>query len=283
MPAPLFTFPANHITTNIDNSQHAILLRMNISWRKLSNQHGFTLIEILVVLSIIGILVSAVMFNMSDSSKKARDSERQADLRNIQSALELYKNKYGRYPEACTPANSTNAQGWSGQPGTNFACQSQVNNYILGNEVEGRLFSEFIPVLPTDPKLNSSTPGTSGYVYRTNANGTVYKLMAMRTVESEKVNYGHPFKSCDIVPVNSNGTGYPDGAGPNDITVAGWCSYVQVSGMSNGPQPHCKMQGDNGNDGRFSNSYGLWGGFEPKNSLGNDALRFRETTTVICR
>ena len=57
---------------------------------------GFTLIEVLVTVSIISILAAVIAINSVDAGKQSRDEKRQADIRNLQSALELYKNKYGR-------------------------------------------------------------------------------------------------------------------------------------------------------------------------------------------
>jgi len=59
---------------------------------------GFTLIEMLIVVAIIGILASIVVVGLNTSRKQARDTRRLADLRGIQTALELYYNKNGYYP-----------------------------------------------------------------------------------------------------------------------------------------------------------------------------------------
>lgn len=58
---------------------------------------GFTLIELSVVISIIGLLSSVVLASLNTARAKARDSRRMSDLRNIQLALELYYDKYGTY------------------------------------------------------------------------------------------------------------------------------------------------------------------------------------------
>jgi general secretion pathway protein G len=59
---------------------------------------GFTLIELLVVISIIGILSSFLLSNFIGARQRARDGLRKSDLRQIQSALELYRSDQGSYP-----------------------------------------------------------------------------------------------------------------------------------------------------------------------------------------
>lgn len=59
---------------------------------------GFTLIELLVVIAIIGLLASTVLAALDSVRAKARDSRRIADMRQIQTALELYFNDNGVYP-----------------------------------------------------------------------------------------------------------------------------------------------------------------------------------------
>lgn len=59
---------------------------------------GFTLVELLVVVSIIGILTTLVVANLNSARERARDANRKSDLRNIQTALRLYYNDIGNYP-----------------------------------------------------------------------------------------------------------------------------------------------------------------------------------------
>jgi prepilin-type N-terminal cleavage/methylation domain-containing protein len=184
---------------------------------------GFTLAEIIIVVAVLGIIASIVLFNVGAAARKSRDGDRQADLRTLQSAVELYKQKYGRYPNGCRGADT-----WSGQTGTSYACATG-NQFIVG------LAPEFIPTLPTDKKLLDAN---SGYVYTTNTDGTVYKIMAKRTVESEVVDYTHKFKSCDVDTAN---------------TASLICT---VTAPTNSKPNHCLET-----DANFQISYGVWGGF----------------------
>lgn len=65
-------------------------------------QKGFTLVELLVVIAIIGILSTLLMTNFIGVRQRARDAQRKADLRQIQSALELYRADQGAYPPPAT-------------------------------------------------------------------------------------------------------------------------------------------------------------------------------------
>ena len=67
-------------------------------------QKGFTLIEIMIVVAIIGILTGMVTINLSSARERARDVERKGDLRDIANAMELYKNDHNPpvYPDTAT-------------------------------------------------------------------------------------------------------------------------------------------------------------------------------------
>ncbi len=62
------------------------------------NQRGFTLIEMLVVVTIIGLLSSALLVGLSEARARARDSRRLADIRQIQNGLENLYFESGSYP-----------------------------------------------------------------------------------------------------------------------------------------------------------------------------------------
>lgn len=82
--------------------------------------HAFTLIELLVVISIIGALTTLLMVNFLAARERARDALRKGDFRNIQTALRLYYNDNGKYPDGnasfqilgCGPKAARTACAW---------------------------------------------------------------------------------------------------------------------------------------------------------------------------
>jgi len=71
---------------------------MNLVWKRMrKDQKGFTLVELLVVVVILGILATLAVQTIGDKSANARANKELADIRTIQSAVELYfldKNVY---------------------------------------------------------------------------------------------------------------------------------------------------------------------------------------------
>jgi len=73
---------------------------------------GFTLVELLVTITIIGILASIGLNTFTSAQKKSRDAKRKAHLRQIVDALEAYNNDNGEYPAT----NNGNIEGCEDDP-----------------------------------------------------------------------------------------------------------------------------------------------------------------------
>ncbi|MBP6925791.1 MAG: type II secretion system protein [Candidatus Pacebacteria bacterium] len=69
---------------------------------------GFTALELLVVLAIIGILISVALTGIDLSRKRARDNARIADVQNIILSLEQYHDTCREYPEDIYDQNTNN-------------------------------------------------------------------------------------------------------------------------------------------------------------------------------
>ena len=66
--------------------------------KRLSNRKGFTLVELLVVVSIIGILAAIAVPRFTDANAAARGAKVLADLRTIDSASAIHLANTGSYP-----------------------------------------------------------------------------------------------------------------------------------------------------------------------------------------
>jgi type IV pilus assembly protein PilA len=76
---------------------------LNRKKRLPANWQGFSLLELLIVIAIIGILVSVGVASYSQAQKKTRDSRRTSDMKAIQAAWEqYYSDNNGSYPASCT-------------------------------------------------------------------------------------------------------------------------------------------------------------------------------------
>ncbi len=71
----------------------------------LKRQSGFTLLELLIVIVIIGILALLIIPNITSAPKKARDTQRKTDLRAIQKGLEEYFVSNNAYPSTAGVAD----------------------------------------------------------------------------------------------------------------------------------------------------------------------------------
>lgn len=71
---------------------------------KLIFKKGFTLVELLIVMGVLGIIIGSVFFTLNplEQLQKSRDAQRKNDLAQVQRALETFYNDYGRYPENTT-------------------------------------------------------------------------------------------------------------------------------------------------------------------------------------
>lgn len=78
-------------------------------------RRGFTLVELLLVVTIIGILAGAVLVNIRGHSKRARVQRAKTDIANIGSALSIYEMTVGDYPEDLQDLmEDPGVDGWNG-------------------------------------------------------------------------------------------------------------------------------------------------------------------------
>lgn len=71
------------------------------------SQEGFTIVELLIVIVVIGILAALVLTTFQGVQARARDTERKTDVNALHTHLEVYYNDNGVYPTSAqvTTAN----------------------------------------------------------------------------------------------------------------------------------------------------------------------------------
>ena len=63
-------------------------------------KRAFTLIELLIVMTIIAIMIGAATYSWNNARIKGRDGKRKTDLKAVQQALEMYFQTNGKYPDS---------------------------------------------------------------------------------------------------------------------------------------------------------------------------------------
>ena len=99
------------------------------------NRKGFTLVEILIVVIILGILAAIVIPQFTEASNDARASALDSDLQTVRSQLELYKMQHiGGYPNMATLSTAATSQllNKTNQAGTIMPADGDTADYPYG-------------------------------------------------------------------------------------------------------------------------------------------------------
>lgn len=93
--------------------------KMGLKNRRVAKQGGFTLVELLVVLAILGMLAALVGPQVLNQLGGAKSKSAAIQIRDFEQALELYKLDVGRFPQESDGLDAlvrkpSNAKGWNG-------------------------------------------------------------------------------------------------------------------------------------------------------------------------
>lgn len=106
---------------------------------------GFTLIELLVVIAIIGILSTLAVVALNSAREKSRDAKRVSDVKQVQTALELYFGDQNGYPSVGTAANLGAG---------NYLCLDE-DGFGATCDAGGTTYMGLVPAAPTPPTGNA--------------------------------------------------------------------------------------------------------------------------------
>lgn len=121
---------------------------------------GFTIVELLIVIVVIGILAAITIVAYNGIQEKARFTKSKSDLASIEKGIQMYFTEKGVYPNP-TPGRAGCTNGWCGWD------QAVGDDFIPG------LSPEYLQTLP---QLPTSNPNDDTYLYYS-TNGTSYRLM----------------------------------------------------------------------------------------------------------
>jgi general secretion pathway protein G len=154
---------------------------------KRKHARGFTLVEILIVVIILGILAAIVIPQFTNASNNARTSSVQSTLQSIRSQIELYKIQHNDTPPALTDGvvNWGYLTGWTNTTGTTTASANSTN-YPFG---------PYLQQVPTNPILgltgisSAATDTANGWYYSLTTAGNIYTVEPRNTSGSSISTY----------------------------------------------------------------------------------------------
>jgi len=123
------------------------------------NKKGFTLIELLVVIAIIGVLSTLAVVALGSARQKANDAKRLSDIKQVQTALELYYTDHNAYP-------TTTAAG-----GTTVITLGEDTTCLDNTGFKLSCTSPYMGLVPADPVASGS------YTYFSEVPGTSYRII----------------------------------------------------------------------------------------------------------
>lgn len=125
-------------------------------------KRGFTLIELLVVIAIVGLLSTLAVVALNSARQKGRDAKRVSDIKQVQTALELYFNDNTSYPDLQGGAATA-------QLGVDFTCLDGAGFGSATDCTTGLTAPLYMGQIPSNPTPNAV--GTAYWYYAENSIG----------------------------------------------------------------------------------------------------------------
>lgn len=128
--------------------------------KRVKENSGFTLIEVLVASTIVIVLMTIGMVSYTNASKKSRDNKRKADLEIIRQGLVLMRADEGSYPDVSSHTITSDT--------------SYTSTLNVGGTTVSTYLSQPYPLDPQNPTLS--------YSYTTSDSGASFELSATMEV-----------------------------------------------------------------------------------------------------
>ena len=136
-----------------------------------TRKKAFTLIELLITIVMIGGLASIVMIKVPSSVQRARDVQRQNDLKNYQNALELYAMKHNGFYPTSGPQSLTNLCPSLGMDTASCKSDPKGGTYYYETNSSGTNFTTWSSMEKTTGSFVVCSGGKNGLAVVTPAAG----------------------------------------------------------------------------------------------------------------
>jgi general secretion pathway protein G len=141
-------------------------VRNMTSARRLASA-GFTLVELLIVVIILGILAAVVIPQFSGAAAEAKESALRADLNTVRQAISLYRVQHNEvYPGQANWAefvsqltSTTNTAGALTAPAAGGKYGPYLRTQFPTNQIAGNALGQVVATMPSGPS------GTDGWMY----------------------------------------------------------------------------------------------------------------------
>ncbi|AZR74499.1 hypothetical protein BBF96_14560 [Anoxybacter fermentans] len=117
--------------------------------RFLKSKEGFTLIELLVVLAVLGILAAVAVPRFANMQDKANLIKAKTELKQVQTAMELYYAENGEYPA------------------DEMAFNDALNTYLVSDDLNDYTFTNY-QITVDGYSVQTTVDGTTITITRTN-------------------------------------------------------------------------------------------------------------------
>lgn len=174
------------------------------------NQTGFTIVELLIVIVIIGILAAITIVAYNGIQARSNNARRMSDIQSVAKVIEMYKAQNGSYPIS-GPATS------DVRTDTKCSVGNKVSDWVPG------VVPDFVAALPQSDGKQPNGANTGCYKYW--SNGTYYVVSAWVGVEGGQQNSSLYRR-----------TGFREAN--NGAADAYYCNYAAMGGMGAGAGPY---------------------------------------------